>query len=108
MAEYGYCTDVMEHIQRVLHHARRLESSVESAVQLHFSANSHLTNTVVRKLTAIAAIFAPLTLITGIFGMNFRHMPLITDSEGFLIALGMMAAIASVMATVFWRRRWLG
>jgi len=60
--------DVLEHIQRVLHHARRLESSAESAVQLHFSANAHQTNQTMRKLTSIAAIFAPLTLITGISG----------------------------------------
>jgi len=98
-------TDVMEHIQRVLHHARRLESSVESAVQLHFSANSHLTNTVVRKLTAIAAIFAPLTLITGIFGMNFRHMPLLDDLDGFWITAGTMATVAIIMLLYFWTRR---
>ena len=98
-------TDVMEHIQRVLHHARRLETSVESAVQLHFSANSHLTNTVVRKLTAIAAIFAPLTLITGVFGMNFRHMPLLDDLDGFWITAGAMATVAIVMLLYFWARR---
>jgi Mg2+ and Co2+ transporter CorA len=97
--------DVMEHIQRVLHHARRLESSIESAVQLHFSANTHQTNEVVRKLTAIAAIFAPLTLITGVFGMNFRHMPLLDDVDGFWITAGAMAAVAFVMLLYFWTRR---
>ena len=97
--------DVMEHIQRVLHHARRLESSVESAVQLHFSANTHQTNEIVRKLTAIAAIFAPLTLISGIFGMNFRHMPLLDDLDGFWITAGAMAAVAAVMLLYFWTRR---
>ena len=97
--------DVMEHIQRVLHHARRLESSVESAVQLHFSANTHQTNEIVRKLTAIAAIFAPLTLITGLFGMNFRHMPLLEEANGFWITAGAMAAVAAVMLLYFWTRR---
>lgn len=97
--------DVMEHIQRVLHHARRLESSVESAVQLHFSANTHQTNEIVRKLTAIAAIFAPLTLITGIFGMNFRHMPLLDDVDGFWLTIGSMATAAALMLLYFWTRR---
>jgi Mg2+ and Co2+ transporter CorA len=97
--------DVMEHIQRVLHHARRLESSVESAVQLHFSANTHQTNEIVRKLTAIAAIFAPLTLISGIFGMNFRHMPLLEDIDGFWITVGTMATVAVIMLLYFWTRR---
>jgi magnesium transporter len=98
-------SDVMEHIQRVLHHARRLESSVESAVQLHFSANTHATNEIVRKLTAIAAIFAPLTLISGVFGMNFRHMPLLEDLDGFWITVGTMATVAAVMLLYFWARR---
>ena len=98
-------SDVMEHIQRVLHHARRLESSVESAVQLHFSANTHQTNEIVRKLTAIAAIFAPLTLITGIFGMNFRHMPLLDELDGFWVTIGAMATVAVIMLLYFWTRR---
>jgi Mg2+ and Co2+ transporter CorA len=98
-------SDVMEHIQRVLHHARRLEATVESAVQLHFSANTHQTNEIVRKLTAIAAIFAPLTLITGIFGMNFRHMPLLEDLDGFWVTISVMGAVAAVMLLYFWTRR---
>ena len=55
--------DVVGHIHRVLNHARRLESSVESAVQLHFSATAYRTNQVMRTLTAITAVFLPLTLI---------------------------------------------
>jgi magnesium transporter len=98
-------TDVMEHIQRVLQHSRRLESSIESAVQLHFSANTHQTNEIVRKLTAIAAIFAPLTLISGIFGMNFHYMPLLQDHDGFWVTVGAMGAVAFVMLLYFWTRR---
>ena len=97
--------DVLEHIQRVLHHARRLEASAESAVQLHFSANTHQTNEIVRKLTAIAAIFAPLTLISGVFGMNFQHMPLLSDFDGFWWTMAGMAAIVVVMLLYFWARR---
>jgi len=97
--------DVLEHIQRVLHHARRLEASAESAVQLHFSANAHQTNQTMRKLTSIAAIFAPLTLITGIFGMNFTFMPLLREAHGFWWTLTAMATIVIVMLLFFWARR---
>ncbi|HTN48579.1 MAG TPA: magnesium transporter CorA family protein [Burkholderiaceae bacterium] len=97
--------DVLEHIHRVLHHAQRLEASAESAVQLHFSANTHQTNEIVRKLTAIAAIFAPLTLISGIFGMNFHHMPLLAELDGFWWTIATMAAIVIVMLLYFWARR---
>jgi Mg2+ and Co2+ transporter CorA len=97
--------DVMEHIQRVLHHARRLQAALESAVQLHFSATTHQTNLVVRTLTAIAAIFAPLTLITGVFGMNFDRMPWIDQVHGFWWAIGAMAAVAVTLLLYFWARR---
>lgn len=93
--------DVIEHIQRVLNHTRRLEGSIENAVQLHFSATAHRTNQVVRSLTVIAAVFAPLTLITGIFGMNFVHMPLLKDDDGFWLTLFSMAVLAVVMLTYF-------
>lgn len=99
--------DVMEHVQRVLSHARRLEASAESAVQLHFSATAHRTNQVVRSLTVIAAIFAPLTLVSGIFGMNFEHMPLLRDREGFWITIASMGALAVVLLVFFGVKRYL-
>ena len=97
--------DVMEHIQRVLSHARRLESSAESAVQLHFSATTHRTNQIMRTLTVITAIFAPLTLIAGIFGMNFAHMPLVSRDDGFRLVLWAMLALAVMLLIYFWTRR---
>ena len=97
--------DVLEHIQRVLHHARRLEASAESAVQLHFSANTHQTNEIVRKLTVIAAIFAPLTLFAGLWGMNFDRIPLAHHPQGFWIVTAGFGAIALVMLLYFWGRR---
>jgi Mg2+ and Co2+ transporter CorA len=99
--------DVMEHVSRVLNHARRMENSAESAVQLHFSAMSHRTNQIVRTLTVITAIFAPLTLITGIFGMNFEHMPLLKDREGFWWVIGAMALLAAGLAAYFRAKRYL-
>ncbi|WP_420474781.1 magnesium transporter CorA family protein [Noviherbaspirillum sp. ST9] len=99
--------DVMEHITRVLNHAQRLESTIESAVQIHFSAMAHRTSEIMRTLTVITALFMPLTLITGIFGMNFAAMPLLRDESGFWIAMGMMAAIVIVLLVLFWRKRYL-
>jgi magnesium transporter len=99
--------DVMEHIARVLNHARRLESTLESAVQIHFSAMAHRTSEIMRTLTVITALFMPLTLITGIFGMNFIDMPLLKDKTGFWITMGMMAVIVVVLLFFFRRKRYL-
>ena len=99
--------DVLEHIERVVHHVQRLEQSAETAVQMHFSAQSHRTNDIMRTLTALTAIFLPLNLIAAIFGMNFDFIPLLHKSSGFWWAMGGMALIASTLSLVFWRKRYI-
>jgi len=99
--------DVLEHIARVVQHVRRLEQSAETAVQMHFSAQSHRTNDVMRTLTALTAIFLPLNLITGFFGMNFEHLPLIKSTEGFWFTFCLMGAVVAGVVTVFWRKQYL-
>jgi Mg2+ and Co2+ transporter CorA len=99
--------DLMEHILRVLAHARRLEDSIESAVQIHFSAVAHRTNRTMRALTVITAVFMPLTLITGIFGMNFARMPWLQEPDGFWWSIGLMGAVVAVIGGVWGLGRWL-
>ena len=99
--------DVLEHIDRVVHHVRRLEQSIETAVQIHFNAQSNRTNETMRTLTSITAIFLPLNLIAAIFGMNFDVIPLMHDQAGFWLTLSCMALIASSLAWFFWRKRYL-
>lgn len=99
--------DVIEHIERVVHHVRRLEQSAETVVQIHFSAQSNRTNDIMRTLTALTAIFLPLNLIAGIFGMNFEFLPLVHQQAGFWWALATMASIATGLGLLFWRKRYL-
>ena len=100
--------DVLEHIERVLSHVRRLESSAETAVQMHFSALGNRTNDIMRTLTVLTAIFLPLNLITGFFGMNFEAMPLIHSSAGFWIAFLLMIVIGGVLFAFFRQKRYIG
>jgi magnesium transporter len=99
--------DVLEHIERVVHHVRRLEQNAETAVQMHFSAQSNRTNDIMRTLTALTAIFLPLNLIAGIFGMNFQFIPLLHQQTGFWWAIGSMVLTAVVLGVLFWRKRYL-
>ncbi len=101
------CRDVLEHIDRVVNHVRRLEHNTETAVQMHFNAQGNRTNDIMRTLTALTAIFLPLNLIAGIFGMNFEFMPWLHTASAFWWTLGSMGAIALVMGLVFWRKRYL-
>ena len=99
--------DVIEHIERVVHHVRRLEQSAESAIQIHFGAQSNRTNSIMRTLTALTAIFLPLNLITGFFGMNFEIFPWIHNPNALWWTLGFMVSIALAMGLVFWRKRYI-
>ena len=99
--------DVLEHIERVVHHVRRLEQSAETAVQIHFSVQGSRTNDIMRTLTALTAIFLPLNLITGFFGMNFEFLPLIHNQKAFWWTLGFMVLIVVCTVTFFWRKRYL-
>jgi Mg2+ and Co2+ transporter CorA len=99
--------DVLEHIERVVHHVRRLEQSAEAAVQMHFNAQSHRTSEIMRTLTVLTAIFLPLNLIAGIFGMNFEFIPFLHQSNGFWFAMGAMLLTAVALVLVFSRKRYL-
>ena len=99
--------DVLEHIERVIHHVDRLERSAETAVQMHFSVQGNRTNDTMKTLTALTAIFLPLNLVTGFFGMNFEFLPLIHQTDGLWWAIGAMGLVAGALAIVFWRKRYL-
>lgn len=98
--------DLVEHIDRVQAHARYTEQQAESAVQLYFAANAHRTAEIMRLLTLITAVFMPLTLIAGIFGMNFEAIPGLHSRYGFWISLGSMAVIVVALLAYFRWRRW--
>ena len=99
--------DVMEHIARVMQHARRLEQSAETVVQIHFNAQSNRTNDVMRTLTAVTAIFLPLNLITGFFGMNFEHIPGLKSPLAFWLTVSFMVLVVVVVVTIFLRKRYI-
>lgn len=64
-------------------------------------------NEIMRVFTAMTVIFMPLTVITGIYGMNFDYMPETQSRYGYFIVLGVMLVIASLMAFLFRKKDWL-
>jgi magnesium transporter len=75
---------------------------------MHFSEQSNRTNNIMRTLTVLTAIFLPLNLVTGFFGMNFEGLPLIHSPTGFWVAFSIMLALGVAMSFFFWRKRYLG
>jgi magnesium/cobalt transport protein CorA len=106
-AMHARFADIVEHIERVLNHARTIEHQAESAVQLYFAAMSHRTTEIMRLLTLITAIFMPLTLITGLFGMNFDFIPGLHKSYGFWLSVAAMVGVVTGMLAYFRHKRWI-
>jgi len=73
----------------------------------YLSVVSNNMNEVMKVLTVMATIMLPLTLITGIYGMNFRNMPEIYWEYGYYITLGIMATLGISMWMYFKRRGWV-
>lgn len=100
--------DILEHIERVVHHVNRLEQSTETTIQLHFNVQGNRANDIMRTLTVLTAVFLPLNLITGFFGMNFETFEFIHREDGILLTELMMLAVVLVLGIVFWRKRYIG
>ena len=77
--------------------------ALRSGFQMHAQDK---TNRKLGMLTILSAIFMPITLLAGIWGMNFENMPLLKSPFGYPIALGLMAIIGSGMYLYFSRTGW--
>ena len=100
--------DLVSHIERIQKHTTRLRNAIQAAIDLHFSAVANQTNENMRILAIITAIFAPLTLLTGIYGMNFVAIPGLHDPRGFWIMIGIMLLCTIILIIFFYRRHLVG
>ena len=100
--------DLMSHVERVQKHTLRLRGAIQSTIDLHFSAIANQTNENMRILAIITAVFAPLTLMTGIYGMNFEWMPGLKSPDGFWLMLGVMFISTVILLYYFYRQHLVG
>jgi magnesium transporter len=102
-----YYRDVLDHVIRATELIDNIREILSSALEVRLAQASNRLNIVMKQLSGWAAIILIPTLIAGIYGMNFRHMPELDWRLGYPIALGMMAAAAFALYRVFRRRDWL-
>jgi len=105
---YRYFQDVSDHLARVEDAIETYRDVGAGVMDIYLSAQSNRMNEIMKQLTVVATIFMPLTLISGIYGMNVvRGMwPAVTDYWSFSIVVGSMAVIAAWMTWYFRRRKW--
>ncbi len=95
---------------RIAEQARPLLHSAETRVmdlQQDFRLNiQQQVDNRLRVLTILSAVFLPLTVLGGIYGMNFKYIPAIDWEYGYFLVFGLMVTIVVVMLTLFYRRGW--
>jgi len=103
-----YFRDVYDHMFRISETIDVERDMMAGTMEAYLSVVANRTNDIMKVLTVFSAIMMPLTLIAGIYGMNFEHMPELHWLHGYPFALGLMAATAGVMILWFWRKGWIG
>lgn len=98
--------DVYDHLIRVTDTLDLYRDLVASAVDVTMSMAANRTNDTMKRLTTISAVLMSVTLVAGIYGMNFTHMPELNWPWGYGYALGLMAAIGLGLVAWFKRLRY--
>ena len=102
-----YFQDVYDHIIRVTDNIDTYRDLLGSALDAYLSVTSNRLNRVMKTLTASSIILMSMTLVAGIYGMNFDRMPELKWDLGYPLALGLMALIGLTLAGLFKRNDWL-
>jgi magnesium transporter len=102
-----YYRDVQDHVIRTIELIDNVGELLRSSLEARLAQASNRLNVVMKALSAWAAIILIPTLIAGIYGMNFEHMPELEWLFGYPFALGLMAVSAFTLYRVFHRRDWL-
>ncbi|MBS3175516.1 magnesium/cobalt transporter CorA [Candidatus Woesearchaeota archaeon] len=104
---HTYFRDVYDHILITIDLLEESKETASNILEMYLSSISNKLNEVMKVLTIIATIILPLTLISGIYGMNFKYMPEINWKYGYFFSLGLMAVIGFSMIIYFRRKKWL-
>lgn len=101
------CRDTFDKLLRAIDIVDELRELVGNAVEAHLAVTSNQMNMVMKQLTAWGSIVFGATLIAGIYGMNFAHMPELDWRLGYPFALGLMVTMSVVLWRWFKHRDWL-
>ncbi len=105
--EIAYYRNVFDHLVRYTDLIEAAREMVSDLMQTHLSAVSTRLNEVMKVLTMISTIVLPMTLIAGVYGMNFDNLPETKWEYGYPFALGLMVLTAVVSLGFFRWKRWL-
>lgn len=99
--------DVYDHYARVTELVDSYRELVTSLLEAHLSMQSNRMNVVMKRLTIMSTIMLPLSVIAGVYGMNFEKMPELKWTYGYPFAIGLMVVVASAILLWFRAKKWL-
>jgi magnesium transporter len=102
-----YLRDVYDHTIQVIDTIETFRDMISGMLDIYLSSVSNRMNEVMKVLTIIATIFIPLTLIAGIYGMNFQYMPELEWRWGYPMVWLVMLVIGVLMLVYFRKKGWL-
>ncbi|HWI54348.1 MAG TPA: magnesium/cobalt transporter CorA, partial [Desulfobacteria bacterium] len=98
--------DIYDHIMRMFDFLETYRDLISGSQELYLAVASNKMNEIVKTLTIIATIILPLTLISGIYGMNFKYMPELNWRYGYLWAISLMFATTGGLIYYFRKQKW--
>jgi magnesium transporter len=105
--DVAYLQDVYDHLVRVTDSVDTYRDLLSNALDSFLSVQSNRLNEAVKVLTIASILLMSSSLIAGIYGMNFVHMPEIRWPLGYAWALGLMATVSLSLILFFRWRKWL-
>lgn len=105
--EMVYYRNVYDHVVRFTELIESSREMVSDLMQSHLAATSNKLNEIMKVLTMISTVVLPMTLIAGVYGMNFEHMPELKWWLGYPFALSLMTLFGAAAFIFFRWRRWI-
>jgi magnesium transporter len=102
-----YFRDVYDHAVQVIDTVETLRETGAEMLDVYLSSTTYRMTGVMKVLTIITTIFMPLSLVAGLYGMNFRYMPGLNSPWGFAFVLAGMLTIGIAMIVIFRKKRWI-
>jgi magnesium transporter len=107
MKDHHEFNDLLEHAERLTSLTILYKELTDDLMNGYISMTGHRLNQIMRILTVVTVIFLPLTLIAGIYGMNFKYIPELDMKNAYFFLLGFMSFIAISLLVIFRKVKWI-
>jgi magnesium transporter len=102
-----YFRDIYDNLYRIVEASYSYQDLVQATLDAYLSMVSNRLNETMKRLTVVGAIFAALTVITGVYGMNFEHMPELKWRFGYPMVWLLMAGVTGGLIAWFRKKQWI-